>query len=129
RCCFALHGSYLSLACAQGAVVRRPAGEPARRSFLSIRLIQLDSTLDLRFTSQDLSGATLVMRSHSTTTLGFNRSPQFSSPKRGKMRATHAVHTRKIASCLLTLLLLASVAAAKTNRVTIVTLTYLGTDQ
>ena len=37
--------------------------------------------------------------------------------------------TRKVASCLLTLLLLASVAAAKTNRVTIGTLTYLGTDQ
>ena len=39
------------------------------------------------------------------------------------------VPTRKIANCFLTLLLLASFAAAKTNRVTIGTLTYLGSDQ
>ena len=46
------------------------------------------------------------------------------------MRATDLiVPTRKIAGYILTLLLLASVAAAKTNRVTIGTLTYLGTDQ
>jgi hypothetical protein len=46
------------------------------------------------------------------------------------MRTTRfVVPTRKIAGCLLTLLLLASVAAAKTNRVTIGTLTYLGSDQ
>lgn len=39
------------------------------------------------------------------------------------------VPTRTIAGCVLTLLLLASVAAAKTNHITIGTLTYLGTDQ
>ena len=39
------------------------------------------------------------------------------------------VPTRKIPGCFLTLLLLVSVAAAKTNRVTVGTLTYLGTDQ
>jgi len=41
----------------------------------------------------------------------------------------HLVPTRKIAGCILVLVLLASGAAAKTNRVTIGTLTYLGTDQ
>ena len=46
------------------------------------------------------------------------------------MRATSFVApTRKIAGCLVTVLLLASVAAAKTNRVTVGTLTYLGSDQ
>ena len=39
------------------------------------------------------------------------------------------VPTRTIAGCVLTLLLLASVAAAKTDHITIGTLTYLGTDQ
>jgi hypothetical protein len=46
------------------------------------------------------------------------------------MRAPYlVVPSRKIAGCLLTLFLLVSVAAAKTNRVTIGTLTYLGSDQ
>jgi hypothetical protein len=40
-----------------------------------------------------------------------------------------AVPTQKIAGCLLSLLLLVSVPAAKTNRVTIGALTYLGSDQ
>ena len=45
------------------------------------------------------------------------------------MRAIHLVAiARKSASCLLTLLLLASASAGRTNRVTIGTLTYLGTE-
>jgi hypothetical protein len=39
------------------------------------------------------------------------------------------VLSRRIAGCLLTLFLLVSVAAAKTNRATIGSLTYLGSDQ
>jgi hypothetical protein len=45
------------------------------------------------------------------------------------MRSPCSLVPRKIAGCLLTLLLLVSIAAAKTNRVTIGKLTYLGTDQ
>ncbi len=46
------------------------------------------------------------------------------------MRAIHLVATaKKSASCLLTVLLLASAAAGRTNRVTIGTLTYLGTNE
>jgi hypothetical protein len=60
----------------------------------------------------------------------FNDLLNLSSPEEGKMRAPYlVVPSRKIAGCLLTLFLLVSVAAAKTNRVTIGTLTYLGSDQ
>jgi hypothetical protein len=46
------------------------------------------------------------------------------------MRAIHLVAiARKSASCLLTLLLLASASAGRTNRVTIGTLTYLGINE
>lgn len=46
------------------------------------------------------------------------------------MRATYSLlPIRKVAGCFLTLLLLVSIAAGKTNRVTIGTLTYLGSDQ
>jgi hypothetical protein len=70
------------------------------------------------------------VRFRSETASPFNGLLNFSSPEEGKMRAAcSVVPTRKIAGCVLTLLLLASVAAAKTNRVTIGTLTYLGTDQ
>jgi hypothetical protein len=63
-------------------------------------------------------------------TLRFNDLFNLSFPEEGKMRAPClVVSSRKIAGCLLTLLLLVSVAAAKTNRATIGSLTYLGTGE
>jgi hypothetical protein len=60
----------------------------------------------------------------------FNDLLNLSSPEEDKMCGLcFFAPPRKIAGCLLTLFLLVSVAAAKTNRATIGTLTYLGSDQ